>query len=310
MREYLEKANRLNTACLGISAAILLPSLAVWGISLFRVRKQGDPVRSGTRWIKAVWSIWLIALILDVSTRAITTYLSYGSGLGSVLFDSQDSSAENIAALAEMRRVMDLTKAGNHLGNVSTLFGYFADVALFGTFLALAWGLLTAVDGFTRPGSRYTSKTWLVWVPFAASALVLLGVSLAHFGLYTDYVGKYLEQRDLVLVVDDGSDDSERDFRIFELGTEMRDLSKAMNKVSGAAACVYFAFFTGMVGYVFYYPAEPAVPWLGLVAFRGCVYAVCEEAVLGGLRGHACAPSAAGEYGSQAGGVDGRFACF
>jgi len=60
MREYLEKANRLNTACLGISAAILLPSLAVWGISLFRVRKQGDPVRSGTRWIKAVWSIWLM----------------------------------------------------------------------------------------------------------------------------------------------------------------------------------------------------------------------------------------------------------
>jgi len=149
---------------------------------------------------------------------------------------------------------MDLTKAGNHLGNVSTLFGYFADVALFGTFLALAWGLLTAVDGFTRPGSRYTSKTWLVWVPFAASALVLLAVSLAHFGLYADYLGKYLEQRDLVLVVDDGSDDSERDFRIFELGTEMRDLSKAMNKVSGAAACVYFAFFTGMVGYVFYYP--------------------------------------------------------
>ncbi|KAL2172671.1 hypothetical protein VTG60DRAFT_4117 [Thermothelomyces hinnuleus] len=165
-----------RTASIGfviLAGIFIVPLFILWIVSLVQVRRKHDPARVGFAWMKAVFPLWILSMVLYVTTGALRLYEAYG--------DYDHDIAEQ------------LDRAESYTNDTALFFERLANIFLFVTFVEIAGGYMFCLKGAGEPSPirRLGRFIMLAW------AFVLVVLTIAEFGLDQSAASRYSVSEDV-----------------------------------------------------------------------------------------------------------------
>ncbi|KAL2149272.1 hypothetical protein VTH82DRAFT_8620 [Thermothelomyces myriococcoides] len=142
-----------------LSGIFIIPLFVVWIICLVQARRQNDPARVGVAWLKAVFPLWILYLLLRVG---------HGSLDAALTFDYQSN----------YRVKEQMIQALYHINQTGDFFHRLSTISLFITFAEIAGGYIICLNPSSGPstGRKFARGATFGW------AVVLLILAISELG--------------------------------------------------------------------------------------------------------------------------------
>ncbi|KAK3347146.1 hypothetical protein B0T25DRAFT_634384 [Lasiosphaeria hispida] len=156
------------------------PLFILWCISLCIARRKGDPARAGIAWIKAVYPLWILYLVLHT--------IGYALRLWTYLVEYDNDVFSSRSDFTTISRAV--SQASDRFYDIARLFMYLANILLLIAFFELSNGFLLCLNGGTPPPLqkrlRYAILSFALLV--FALAIAYLGTGEQFYSTYYDYL--------------------------------------------------------------------------------------------------------------------------
>ncbi|KAK3312997.1 hypothetical protein B0H66DRAFT_644124 [Apodospora peruviana] len=189
--EQLQLQHQYNIGIAVIDGIFIIPLTIIWVISLVRAPRNRDPARVGVGWLKAVFPIKILSLIMYLIGDALFLSIPIPGAYGPYDMSHFAASLYRLQAL-------------QYIAILGLLFRNIADVLLLVTFAELASGVSICLHGgLEKKGAAPFSKVRVGRYAAYAIVFVLFLLAIVYFGIKTEFSARYYKWHDEILEMAD-----------------------------------------------------------------------------------------------------------